>query len=57
MVGYHLLHIGLQASKGLFCCLQPLLCSLCMSSRLSQHPLNIQCLVLGPGCTLPEGYR
>lgn len=55
--GYHLLYTGLQASKCLLCHLQPLLCSLCVSSRLSQHPLNIQSLVLGPGCTFPERCR
>lgn len=54
---YHLLYTGLQASECLFRHLQPLLCSSCMSPRLSQHALNIQRLALGPGCTLPEGCR
>ena len=56
-MGYHLLYTGLQTSKSLFHHLQPLVCSPCTSSRLSQHSLNIQRLVQGPGYTLPEGHR
>lgn len=53
----HLLCTGLQTPKSLFHHLQSLLCSPCMSSRLSQHSLQIQRLMKSPGCTHPEGCR
>lgn len=56
-MGRHLLHTSLQVSERLPCRLQPLLCSPCISSCPSQHTLNIQRLVLGPGCALPGRYR
>lgn len=55
--GNHLLYTGLQASECLFHHLETFLCSSCVSSCLSQHTLNIQRLVMGPGYTLPEGHR
>lgn len=56
-VGCHLLYTGLQASKCLSGHLQPLLRSPGVSSRLSQHPLDVQRSALGPGCTAPERCR